>query len=134
MKMEEYLPVSKLGRVLETGQEELDEEMELNGITVVANRVPVMLQDRIVGAVSTLRDKTEVQQLAEQLTGVRSYAEALRAQSHEFMNKLHVILGMAHMGYYDQLTQYISELVQHRNNEIGAISRYMKDPVLAGFF
>lgn len=133
MKMEEYLPNSKLGRVLETGQEELDEEMELNGITLVASSVPVMLQDKIVGAVSTIRDKTEVQQLAEQLTGVRSYAEALRAQSHEFMNKLHVILGMAHMGYYDQMTQYISELVHHRNNEIGAISRYMKDPVLAGF-
>lgn len=133
MKMEEYLSNSRLGWVLKTGQTDPDHEMVLNGITLVVNRVPVFLNDKIVGAVSTFRDKTEIQQLAEQLTGVRLYAEALRAQSHEFMNKLHVILGMSHMGLYDQLTNYISELVNHRNNEIGAISRNIKDPVLAGF-
>jgi two-component system, CitB family, sensor histidine kinase MalK len=37
------------------------------------------------------------------------------------------------MGYYDQMTNYIKELVSHRNNEIGAITRDIKDPVLAGF-
>ncbi|MGM0875877.1 MAG: DcuS/MalK family sensor histidine kinase [Bacillota bacterium] len=133
MKMEEYLSNSKLGPIMETGKTEPNEELVLNGITLVVNRVPVFLNDKIVGAVSTFRDKTEIQQLAEQLTGVRLYAEALRAQSHEFMNKLHVILGMSHMGYYDQMTNYIKELVNHRNNEIGAISRNIKDPVLAGF-
>lgn len=133
MKLEEYLSNSRLCRILETGKTELDEEMVLNGITLVVNRVPIFLNDKIVGAVSTFRDKTEIQQLAEQLTGVRSYAEALRAQSHEFMNKLHVILGMSHMGYHDKMTNYIKELVNHRNNEIDAITRNIKDPVLAGF-
>jgi CitB family two-component system sensor histidine kinase MalK len=132
-KLEEYLSNSRMGRILKTGDTEQDEEMILNGITLVVNRVPIFLNDKIVGAVSTFRDKTEIQQLAEQLTGVRLYAEALRAQSHEFMNKLHVILGMSHMGYYDQMTNYIRELVNHRNDEMGAISKNIKDPVLAGF-
>ena len=132
-KLEEYLSNSRMGRILKTGETEQDEEMILNGITLVVNRVPIFLNDKIVGAVSTFRDKTEIQQLAEQLTGVRLYAEALRAQSHEFMNKLHVILGMSHMGYYDQMTNYIRELVNHRNDEMGAISKNIKDPVLAGF-
>ena len=33
-------------------------------------------------------------QLTEQLTGVRLCADALRAQTHEFMNKLHVVPGL----------------------------------------
>ena len=50
----------------------------------------------IVGAIATFRDKTEIRKLAEELTGIRLYAEALRAQSHEFMNKMHVVLGLTY--------------------------------------
>ena len=71
-----------------------------------------MVNEEIVGALSTFRDKTEVNILAEQLTGVKMYVEALRAQSHEFMNKLHVILGMVQMNYYDELKRiFISLLI-----------------------
>ena len=86
-----------------------------------------------MGAIATFRDKTEIQVLAEQLTGVRIYADALRAQAHEFMNKLHVIMGMIHMGYYDKVVDYINETVDHRNSEIGSVTKKIKDPVLAGF-
>ncbi len=131
--IEEYMPTSRLNKVLETGKAELDEEQNLNGITLLANRVPVYVNNEIVGAIATFRDKTEIRQMAEQLTGVRLYAEALRAQSHEFMNKLHVILGMVHMGYYDKLSTYIHQIANHHQTEIGYIVRQMKDPVFAGF-
>lgn len=129
----DYMPSSTLKRVLQTGKPELDEEQELKGITLLTNRVPVILDGKTVGAVATFRDKTEISQLAEQLTGVRLYADALRAQSHEFMNKLHVILGMVHMKHYEELAGYISGVVGHHQGEIGSISRKIKDPVLAGF-
>lgn len=129
----EYMPTSTLRRVLKTGEAELDEEQELKGITLLTNRVPVIVDQKTVGAVATFRDKTEISQLAEQLTGVRLYADALRAQSHEFMNKLHVILGMIHLRQYESLAAYISEIVGHSKDEIGFISRKVKDPVLAGF-
>jgi two-component system, CitB family, sensor histidine kinase MalK len=132
-KIDAYMVTSKLSRVLQTGQAQQDEELNLNGVALMANRVPVFVDNKIVGAVATFRDKTEISQLAEQLTGVRLYAEALRAQSHEFMNKLHVILGMVHMRYYDQLASYISEIAGNNKNEIGFIARKIKDPVLAGF-
>ncbi|MDM5337122.1 DcuS/MalK family sensor histidine kinase [Fictibacillus enclensis] len=132
-KAEYFFTASKLEKVLKTGQEDLNEEMDLKGTHLLVNRLPVIVNDQIVGAVSTFRDKTEVQQLAVQLTGVRMYAEALRAQSHEFMNKLHVVLGMVHMKDYDQLSQYISELVGRSRDEMNSITEYVKDPVLAGF-
>lgn len=133
MKIYDYMPSSKLDRVLKTGRAELDEELTINGVSILVNRVPLLVNDQVVGAISTFRDKTEVNRLAEQLTGVRTYAESLRAQSHEFMNKLHVILGMVRMGYHDELAGFISKLVDHRNQEAGIITRNIKDPALAGF-
>lgn len=133
MKLTDYLPFSELERVLKTGKSEKDEEIMVNGVTLLSNRAPLIVNKEIVGAISTFRDKTEVHQLAEQLTGVRMYAEALRAQSHEFMNRLHVILGMVKMGYYDELTNFISEIVDHRVNEVSYVTKNIKDPVLAGF-
>ena len=128
-----YMSTSRLSHVIKTGEAELDEGQDLNGISIVVNRVPIVVNQRIVGAIATFRDKTEMQQLAEQLTGVKLYAEALRAQSHEYMNKLHVILGMVHMKYYDQLADYINATVNDRRNEIGFVTRVMQHPVLAGF-
>lgn len=131
--VDEFFPNSRLRNVLETGKAELDAEHDLNGITILVNRVPVRVDGKIVGAIATFRDKTEINSLSEQLTGVRMYADALRAQAHEFMNKLHVILGMTQLGFYDQLPQYISGITSQHQDEIGYIMRIIKDPVMAGF-
>jgi two-component system, CitB family, sensor histidine kinase MalK len=133
MKIYEYMPSSRLDHVLETGKPELDQEMNINGVSILANRVPLVVNGQVVGAISTFRDKTEVKQLAEQLTGVRTYAESLRAQSHEFMNRLHVILGMVQMKFYDELSEFIRTLVNYQNQEFGNITQHIKDPALAGF-
>jgi two-component system, CitB family, sensor histidine kinase MalK len=133
LKIHEYLPSTGLDQVLETGNPKLDEEQTINGISILVNRVPLIVNGEVVGAISTFRDKTDVKQLAEQLTGVKTYADALRAQSHEFMNRLHVILGMVQMNYYDELSEYIRTLVGHQNKELGNITQHIKDPALAGF-
>lgn len=133
MKISDYMPTTTLERVLETGESELAGEQTINGVTILVNRVPLIVNNQVVGAISTFRDKSEVDRLAEQLTGVRTYAESLRAQSHEFMNKLHVILGMVRMGYHGELSGFINKLVDHRNQEVGMITRNIKDPALAGF-
>ncbi|MCM3118470.1 DcuS/MalK family sensor histidine kinase [Neobacillus sp. MER 74] len=133
VNIERYLSTTRLKDLLQTGKAELDEEQNLNGMTILTNRVPVIVGNKVVGAIATFRDKTEIQVLAEELTGVRTYADALRAQAHEYMNKLHVILGMVHTGYYEKVVEYINETVNHRNNEIGFVTKKIKDPVLAGF-
>ncbi|KMJ58750.1 histidine kinase [Bacillus sp. LL01] len=133
MKVSEYMPSSRLDKILDSGTPEFDEELEINGVSCLVNRVPLIVDGHVVGAISTFRDKTEVNFLAEQLTGVKSYAEALRAQSHEFMNKLQVILGMVRMKNYDQLTGFINETVQNRHKEIGVVTTKIDNPVLSGF-
>ncbi|MBN8192529.1 DcuS/MalK family sensor histidine kinase [Bacillus sp. NTK074B] len=131
--IKEYMTHSRLERVMGTGKPELDEEQTINGISILVNRVPLIVNDEVVGAISTFRDKTEVNQLAEQLTGVQTYAEALRAQSHEFMNKLHVIMGLIKMKDYRHLDRYVKELVSLRVDEVSMVTSKVKDPALAGF-
>ncbi len=131
--VEAFVPNTRLQDVLRTGLPELNQEQDLRGITLLTNRVPVCVDGEIVGAIATFRDKTEFRKMAEQLTGVRNYAEALKAQAHEFMNKLHVILGMVRLQCYDQLADYINAVAQQYQREIGFIVRRIKDPVLAGF-
>ncbi|MGG3469114.1 DcuS/MalK family sensor histidine kinase [Neobacillus pocheonensis] len=133
MNVEEYLPETRLTRIIKSGESEMDQEQNLHGVTILVNRVPVIVGNQPVGAIATFRDKTEVQVLAEQLTGVRNYADALRAQAHEFMNKLHVILGLVRTEQYDTLANYVSETVNHRETEVGFVTKKVQDPVLAGF-
>lgn len=129
----DVIPQSTLKKVLVTGQPRLNQEIDLSGMTLIANQLPITVSDKRVGAITTFRNKTEINQLAEELTGVKLYAEALRAQSHEFMNKLHVILGLVQLEKYEKLTDYIDQISDHLQNEVGYISSKIKDPALAGF-
>ena len=83
-----------------------DQEQKLNGIDIVVNRVPVISNKHLVGALVTFRDKSEITSLVEQLSGAKAYADTLRVQTHEFMNKLHVITAMVHTKSYEELKDY----------------------------
>ncbi|MHC3760101.1 DcuS/MalK family sensor histidine kinase [Staphylococcus succinus] len=133
MKIDDYMQSTQLPHVLAFGKPELDEEQNINGIKILVNRVPLFVNNEIVGAISTFRDKTEMAQLSEQLVGVKTYAETLRAQSHEFSNRLHVILGLIQMENYKDLEKYIHEIVDHGTQENETIASNIKDPALAGF-
>ncbi|ECU7200642.1 GHKL domain-containing protein, partial [Salmonella enterica subsp. enterica serovar Thompson] len=78
-------------------------------------------------------DKTEVRQLMQRLDGMVNYADALRERSHEFMNKLHVILGLLHLKSYKQLEAYIIKTANNYQEEIGLLLGKIKSPIIAGF-
>ncbi len=133
MQINDYMASTQLPKVVELGKPERDKEQNINGLKILVNRVPLIVKDETVGAISTFRDKTEVNKLSEQLVGVKTYADTLRAQSHEFSNRLHVISGMLQMEHYDDLKQYIHEIVELGSQESGDITSKIKDAVLAGF-
>ncbi|WNS46591.1 DcuS/MalK family sensor histidine kinase [Paenibacillus sp. MMS20-IR301] len=132
-QLADYWPELDLAEVLVSGEARQDQELELGGISLLVSSLPVLVDGEIAGAITTFRDKTELAVLAERLSGISVYADALRAGAHEFMNKLHVIMGMTHMGLYDELQQYILGTAGDYQKEIGAITRAIKDPVMAGF-
>ncbi len=132
-KVEDVVPNSRMKNVLQTGMAELDQEQNLHGRTILTNRTPIIVNNQIVGVVATFRDKSEMCKLAEKLVDLKIYAEALRAQTHEFMNKLHVIVGLTYLENYTQLKEYISQIAHKYQTEVGAVAKIIRDPVLAGF-
>lgn len=129
----DFVPNTSLLDIVQTGKIELNQEQDLFGVSVLVNSVPLIVNGNIVGAIATFRDKTEVKILAEELTGVRDYVDALRSQSHEFMNQLHVILGMVQLENYDLLASYIHRIANQHQAEVTHVGRRIRNPVLAGF-
>lgn len=124
-KLTDIYPDSKLPEVMRTGQAQYNATMVLGGNHILNNRIPLMENGKVAGAISIYRDKTEVMELANELTGARDMLETLRAFNHEFMNKLHVILGYLQLGEYDMAMDYItnttlvsSQAVREVSNEI----------------
>ncbi len=109
-RLEELLPPGRLRDVLAgtvTGQ---DEVVLTDDYCLTVNRMPVALADQPHGAVATLRDRTEMSGLLRELDGVRSLTDALRAQQHEFSNRLHAVTGLLELGEIDEALGYLTEL------------------------
>ncbi|EEC8119382.1 two-component system sensor histidine kinase DcuS, partial [Escherichia coli] len=125
--------VVDVSEVLRDGTPRRDEEITIKDRLLLINTVPVRSNGVIIGAISTFRDKTEVRKLMQRLDGLVNYADALRERSHEFMNKLHVILGLLHLKSYKQLEDYILKTANNYQEEIGSLLGKIKSPVFAGF-
>lgn len=130
--VEPVIPGTGLPRVLNSGEAEYDREVDIGGKRVMAQRIPIKDNYRTVGAIGSFRDLTEVRTLAEQITGVTMYVDALRAQNHEFQNKLQTISGLVQLGEYERAVSFISETVRGRHSEISFVARNIKNPSLGG--
>ncbi|HEY8282450.1 MAG TPA: sensor histidine kinase [Leifsonia sp.] len=77
---------------------------------LVINRMPVILAGRPHGSVITLQDRTGVEALTRELDGERSFTESMRAQQHEFSNRMHVIAGLLELGRPEDALDYVNEI------------------------
>jgi CitB family two-component system sensor histidine kinase MalK len=125
-----------LNDIIKEGKTLVDASVKIGEIIFVITVVPLLDiegRDRILGAVITFRKKAVVEEMANQLTGFKNYATALRAQTHEFMNKMHVIMGLIDMRAYDELCKYTKEIASSRQSEVSYITTRLKDITLSGF-
>src|SRR5690606_27316567 len=87
---------------------------------LIVHVVPILEEDKLVGTVTTLRDKTEMNEMVNALYEVNKYSDDLRAQTHEYSNKMHLISGLIQLKRYDDVLELIKEEVNHieYNNQI----------------
>ncbi len=101
------------------------DEVVLSGERLlVVNRTSARVDGRRVAQVLTLRDRTELFRAMRELDGQRSLAETLRAQAHEFSNRLHVVQGLVELQRYEEAVAYI--------DRIGAGGRVLAGDRLSG--
>ncbi|MGN9164286.1 ATP-binding protein [Tissierellaceae bacterium HCP3S3_D8] len=131
-KIYNVIPNSKMEGVLKTGNSIIEKETRMNGTNVVTNILPIRSKDEIIGVIATFRDKTEVTKLAEEITGYNEIVKALRANSHEFLNKLHIILGLIQMGNLDEAKEFILGIKNSQEQIMLYVIKKIQDPILVG--
>jgi two-component system CitB family sensor kinase len=89
-------------------------------------------KEEIIGVLSSFQDLTEVKHMAEELTGIKKMTCALRAQNHEFMNKLHTISGLIQLEEYDEVIEYISHISKLRQDVSDTLIKRIKNVHIAG--
>jgi sensor histidine kinase regulating citrate/malate metabolism len=129
----EVLPGAKLGRILSGGEQRHDREFEIADDMMILNTVPMIEDDRISGAVASFRRKEELDILAKQLSQVKEYSEMLRAQTHEYSNKLHTIAGLIQIGHQKEALELIGKETAGYQGLIAFLAKAVPHPVLAAF-
>jgi two-component system, CitB family, sensor kinase len=108
-----------------------DRILDTDSRRLVLNRMPVTTRGRVIGAVVTLRDRTELWGLQQELDVTRHTADALRAQTHEFSNRLHTIAGLLKLGHVERAQRYVTEVQTGHNTFLKAVTSRIEDATLA---
>ena len=129
--IESILPQTRMLEVLESGEEQFDQEMMIGDIEVVVNRVPIWQNERVTGVVSSFRRKQEIDRMAQELTQIQEYSEALRAQTHEYSNKLHTLAGLIQLGSHKEALDLIGRETSGYQELLGTLAETVPDPLLS---
>jgi two-component system CitB family sensor kinase len=107
------------------------DELLLSGDKVVlARRRPVEVRGEPIGHVITLLDTGELNDLSGGL-GVAGLTDALRAQAHEYSNRLHTIAGLIELGRPEEAMSLIEKASRADQQLSAALVEKVGDPVLS---
>lgn len=126
------LPDSDLNKLLKSGEHDHDIELYLKQKRLIANRSPIVVEGEVVGAVSSFRLRDEINELTEQLSQTKEYADLLRSQTHEHQNKLNTISGLVQMGELEAVQNLIGQETAHYQALIEFLRETIKEPLIAG--
>jgi two-component system CitB family sensor kinase len=109
-RLDELVPPGRLRDLLSGAVEGTDVVAVTGDNLLVLNRMPVIVAGRSAGSVITIRDRTEFEALVRQLDSVEALTTALRAQEHEYSNRLHVLSVLLGLGEIEEATAYAEEV------------------------
>lgn len=130
--IQSVLPHTKLLRVMDSGNEQLNRMMTINGTKTLVNRIPIVNNGKVIGAVASFRPFEEIDLVANELSQVKRYIESLRAQTHEYNNFLYTISGLIQLQEYEEALYLIHSERQGNHALISYINEHIKDTFISG--
>jgi len=130
--VESVIPETGILDVLRTGKSQLDRERRVGDMEIIVNRIPILHDEKVMGVVSSFREKDEIDTLAKELSQVQEYSEMLRHQTHEYSNKLHTISGLIQLEAYDKAIELIGHETSGYQDLLQFLVAAVPDPVVAG--
>ncbi|BCR04352.1 sensor histidine kinase [Desulfuromonas versatilis] len=113
---------------LASGERVLDRELDLRGRTMIVNALP--LQGG--GAVASFRPRDELDLLARELSQMQEYSEIMRAQTHEYSNKLYTIAGLIQIGALPEALELVMTEASGYQELIHTLAWAVPDPIVSG--
>jgi two-component system CitB family sensor kinase len=112
------------------------------GRVLLVSHSPAEVDGKPVGVVTTLRDRTELQAALRELDIVRALLDALRAQAHEYANRMNVLIGLVELGQYQDavrmgtrnasVAQRLSDQLLDRVGEPALVALLLGKTAIAG--
>jgi two-component system, CitB family, sensor kinase len=129
--IEELVAHRRLSDLLSGRMTGFDRVVVTDDHILVVNRMPVSRQGQDLGAVVTLRDRTELEGLLRELDSVGALTEALRAQQHEFSNRMHTVAGLIELGDRDAAVRYALDVSGQSAGRAETIRERVEAPEIA---
>ncbi|USG64507.1 sensor histidine kinase [Brevibacillus ruminantium] len=123
---------SALPEVLEKRQNFFDHELHVGNALLWSNRFMIKVDGKLVGAIAIFQDRTEVARMAEELTGVKEFVDALRVQNHEHMNKLHTIAGLIQLNQPEKALDYLFDIQVQQEELTSFLAARISDDSVTG--
>ncbi|WP_256204125.1 sensor histidine kinase [Planococcus faecalis] len=106
--------------------------MTIRGKKTIVNRIPIVINGEIAGAVSSFRLQSDLDGLRNELTQIRQYADLLRSQTHENHNFLYTILGLIQLNSLDEAMDLIHSEAKEQQSLVQFVTNRLQDPLLGG--
>ena len=118
--------------VIRTGEKEFNiQEQSIDNSNILIDCIPIREKEDIIGAVAILHNREEYTKLMEDLAGTRYLVDSMRANNHDFTNKLHVIMGLIQMEMYNEAVSYIENISIVQRETISKIMSVVDEPSIA---
>ncbi len=96
-------------RLSESLTPQVDVPFQVDNQTLVVTCAPFEVRDQQLGAVFTIRDRTELRGLVSELESAQTSIDALRSQAHEHSNNLHTISGLIELQQYQGVLDVVDD-------------------------
>ncbi|MGH9302932.1 MAG: ATP-binding protein [Acidimicrobiales bacterium] len=127
----DFVPPGRLYELINGVASEPDQLVAVDAAVLVVNCMPIRARNRHhLGWISTLQDRTESEGLMRELDSVVGLTETLRAQSHEFSNRLHTLVGLVELGRNEEAVSFATGVSSTRNELTHRLLADIDDPMI----
>jgi len=120
-----------LDTVIKNNQVFMNQRVMLNKQIYMVDSSPIVEDMKVRGAVLTLRSESDIELLVNEVSQIKGYSDNLRAQNHEYLNKLNTIFGLLQLGEYKMAMSQISEEIKERQDIVAFLMTSVKNPLIS---
>jgi len=124
-------PQVPVAEVLSSGERQFDREYLVAETRMIFNLIPIVQNQKMTGVLATFRRKDEIDILTRELSSAKQYADILRAQTHEYSNKLHTIAGLIQLESYAEALDLIIQEDNQFKDFVSLVTRILNNPIIS---